>query len=440
MSGDGSESRIPVRLFWVGFILRVLYMTLAHTYRVKGFLDHFQFGWEMGRVARSLATGRGYANPFNGRSGVTAWVPPAYPLLMAGVFKLFGVYTAASAWVILAVNSVFSAAIAPVVYETAWRSFGREGEGRKIALWSGWLWALHPAAMQYAVRWLWEMSLTALLFSWVIVLALRVRGIGEPAPAHSQTARRWVCFGLLWGLIALSNSSLLAFLPACGLWMLWDAHKSGQLAAGLRNATLAGVCFLAVICPWVVRNWYALHAFVPMRSNFGAELYMATLPSNNALPWGTALPLSEADPVFQRYEHMGELAFSKQQGERARAAIRADRKLYVDFTLRRIYFFWVSVPHTDTSELNELLRTLDYAFISFSGLLGLALALRRGIPGAWLYLWAMLIVPLIYYFVTVQARFRHPLEPVICILSVYLFRSADRTRVWSWQRAASLER
>jgi hypothetical protein len=45
------------------------------------------------------------------------------------------------------------------------------------------------------------------------------------------------------------------------------------------------------------------------------------------------------------------------------------------------------------------------------------------------------ICPFVYYFVTVQARFRHPLEPVICILTVYLFRSADRSRAWSWAAA-----
>ena len=42
-----------------------------------------------------------------------------------------------------------------------------------------------------------------------------------------------------------------------------------------------------------------------------------------------------------------------------------------------------------------------------------------------------------YYFVTVQARFRSPLEPLICILSVYLFQSADRSRTWSWQSSSS---
>jgi hypothetical protein len=59
-------------------------------------------------------------------------------------------------------------------------------------------------------------------------------------------------------------------------------------------------------------------------------------------------------------------------------------------------------------------------------LLGLWLALKRRIPGAWLFFWMFAVVPLVYYAVTVQARFRHPLEPVMTVLIVYLFQSAER--------------
>jgi hypothetical protein len=33
----------------------------------------------------------------------------------------------------------------------------------------------------------------------------------------------------------------------------------------------------------------------------------------------------------------------------------------------------------------------------------------------------------------VQARFRHPLEPLIAIFSVFLFQAADKRRVWSFR-------
>jgi hypothetical protein len=36
------------------------------------------------------------------------------------------------------------------------------------------------------------------------------------------------------------------------------------------------------------------------------------------------------------------------------------------------------------------------------------------------------LLPLPYYLVTVQPRFRHPMEPLIAVLAVYLFRSAEK--------------
>jgi 4-amino-4-deoxy-L-arabinose transferase-like glycosyltransferase len=416
---QGEGERPPRRIFWTALTIRLLYLTLAHTYRIRPGNAHFDFGWEMGRIARALATGYGFADPFNGHTGPTAWTPPLYPLLLAAVFKVFGVYTAASGWVILAVNSVFGAATAPAVYRIALRTFGRGAEAGRIALWSAWLWALYPAAMQYDVRWVWDMSLTAFLFAWVIVLALELR--------ESQQVSRWILFGSLWGLIALSNSSLLAFLPACVLWMAWPTLRA---PATWRNVALAGVCCAALVSPWIVRNWYAFHAFVPMRSNFGAELYESALPENQGFPLVASLALAERDPRLLRYKRLGELEYSRQQGARAWALIDAHRGVFAINMLKRVWFFWVSVPHATENGwkgiANETGREMSHAFLSLSGLFGLALALRNRVPAAWLFVWALAVIPLLYYVVTVQARFRHPLEPLICVLGVYLFRSAER--------------
>src|ERR1700749_5264719 len=101
MSSDpGKRFRAPWLVFWVAFAVRVLYLTLAHTYRIRSYDDHMLFGEEMGRIARALATGRGFADPFRGQTGPTAWVGPLFPLLLSAVFRLFGVFTPASAWMI----------------------------------------------------------------------------------------------------------------------------------------------------------------------------------------------------------------------------------------------------------------------------------------------------------------------------------------------------
>jgi len=430
---DGPRFTAPWRLFWAALILRLAYMTLAHTFRVRPYDDHFGFGFEAGRIARSLALGNGYADAFssllNPHTGPTAWLPPLFPLLLAGVFKLFGVYTPLSAWVILAINCVVSALTAMLVWELGARFAGssvaasRVAPSRvapsRVAPWAGWLWALHPGAMQYAVRWIWEMTITTALFTGVLVLALRMRA--EP---QRHTTRRWVLWGLAWGLIALSNSTLTLFLPFATLWILAPPWKSPTRNRNVCGAALAAVLVLAVMAPWVLRNQRVFHAFIPMRGNFGAEMYLGNGPDARGF-------LMEYDNVVQApdqmrlYKQMGEVAYCKMRGQAAMAVIRANPAQFCANTVKRVYFFWVSVPHpVEKTWLTEAAREINFCFVSIAGLGGLWFALRRKMPAAWLFFGAVLLLPLPYYLVTVNARFRHPLEPILCVLGVWLFQLA----------------
>jgi hypothetical protein len=379
-------------------------MTVARTYHFRPTDDHFAFGWEMGRLARAVATGYGYADPFTGHTGPSAWTMPLFPLVLAGVFKVFGVYTLRAAWVAVAINCLFSALVVRPTWEIGARCFNP-----RVAKWAAWLWALYPAAMQYAARWLWEMNLTVLLFTWMLVVTLRLRNIGEPADqvaAQTTSWRLWAAFGILWGLIALSNPSLLSFLPACGLWLLFgNTPNVGRLLSQrLRGASLAAVLFVACMTPWVARNWFAFHQFVPLRGNFGAEFYLGNGPGSTGL--------------LTEFNHP----------EQAPDQLRL-YSLFVANSLRRAYFFWFGIPHpADDAWYVEFGRSFNFAVISIVGLLGLALALKRRAPASVLFLWIFLLVPLVYYIVTVHARFRHPFEPIIAILAVNLFQSAEPRR------------
>ena len=417
----------PWNIFWIALFVRIAYMTLAHTWRVRPYGEDFQFGWEMGRIAKALVTGYGYADPFNGHTGPTAWVTPAYPLIIAGVFKLFGVYTAFSAWVLLAINSVMNA----LMVRTTWE-IGARCCNMRVARWSAWIWALYPAAMQYAVRWIWEMTLTALLFSCVLVLALRMRRIGDgpdsdnPERNPGQTAGRWAVFGLLWGLIALSNPEVCIMLPVVGVWVLLGAGRGWPRQLG--NAALSAVVCLLLILPWSLRNWEVFHHFVPLRGNFGAELYLGNGPGAVGLLMEYDHPGEDANQL-RLYRRMGEVAYVRMRGDKAKAIIRADWPRFLRLSATRFYYFWFSVPHpADDAPWVEYGRNLNYQFISIAGLLGLLLALRRRLPAAWLFAWCFALLPLLYYFVTVHARFRHPFEPVIDVLGVYLFQSAEKSR------------
>ncbi len=406
----GTQFRAPWSVFWVAFVVRVLYLTLAHTYRIRPYDDHMLFGEEMGRIARALATGFGFSDPFRGHTGPTAWVGPLFPLLLGGVFKLFGVFTPQSAWVILTIDSLFSALTTRTTWEIAARCFNRN-----VALWSSWIWALYPAAMQYAVRWVWDTSLSTFLFSWMLVVALRLRS--------ESTPQRWAMLGLLWGLTGLSNPALLIFLPACAIWVLAGGPR--EQAGGV---LVAALLFTACLGPWIWRNWETFHHFVPARGNFGAELYLGNGPGSTGLLMEHDHPIQAPDQL-RLYKSMGEIAYSRMRGEQALAAIRADPVHFARNTLRRLFFFWAGVPHPDSkTPWVEYARSLNFIFGSVCGLLGLALALQRRAPAAWLFAWAFLLLPLVYYGVAAHARFRHPLEPLMVVLGVYLFQSAELTK------------
>ncbi|HEX6907122.1 MAG TPA: glycosyltransferase family 39 protein, partial [Terriglobales bacterium] len=147
-------------LFWmvaIGFLLRLGAILVLHTYRYRSTEGHFDFGYEMGRIAAAIASGHGFSNPFQTPTGPTAWEPPLYPYLTAGIFRLFGVYSYASAFVLLTINSFFSALTAIPVYLIGKRTFGYT-----VGLWSAWMWAVLPFTMYWSTKWVWETSLSAL--------------------------------------------------------------------------------------------------------------------------------------------------------------------------------------------------------------------------------------------------------------------------------------
>src|SRR5450432_3398239 len=149
--------------FWmvsIAFVLRLSLIVIGHTYKFKTIDDNFSFGWEMGRIGRSIASGHGFANPFNDTTGPTAWEPPLYPFLIGGVFRLFGIYSHASAFILLSINSVFSALTCIPVFLISRRCFSE-----RVAVWSAWLWAVLPPVMYWCTRWVWETSLAALLLA-----------------------------------------------------------------------------------------------------------------------------------------------------------------------------------------------------------------------------------------------------------------------------------
>src|SRR6202048_2129873 len=297
--------------FWmvfVAFALRVGWIVVAHTYKFKTLDDNFSFGWEMGRIGRSLAQGQGFSNPFSQTTGPTAWEPPLYPFLIAGVFKLLGIYAHASALVLLGINSLFSALTCIPIFLIANRCFSE-----KVAIWTAWLWAVMPSVMYWCTRWVWETSLAALLLALIFWLTLDLE--------ERNGLKPWLEFGLLWGIAALTNTSLLAFLPASGLWAWyrrWNRSKSS-----LAGVVLASSVLVACITPWLARNYRTFGQPIFLRSNFGAELSIGNGPGADGT-WREYLHPTQNVYEMRRYRQLGEIAYVAQRKREAVAFIRED--------------------------------------------------------------------------------------------------------------------
>ena len=130
------------------------------------------------------------------------------------------------------------------IYRTARRVFGET-----VAVWSGWIWALLPYIIYWSVRWIWETSLTALLLTVAFMLTVEMEG--------DDRITSWIGYGVLWGVIGLTNPSRLSFLPFAGCWLAYQLYRRGK--PFVLPADRWAVLFWMTMMPWLVRNYEVFH-------------------------------------------------------------------------------------------------------------------------------------------------------------------------------------
>lgn len=401
----------PLVIVLVALLLRIALVVSLGKYHMNPASDHWRFGWETGRVARSIAAGEGFSSPYQGRTGLTAAQAPVFPYLLAGVFKLFGIYSDTSGLVILCLNALLSALTClPVLY------IGERIFGRPVGTAAAWTWALLPTSIYITLIFVWETVLTTLLLSLVLLFTLRLQPSSPP--------RAWLGYGLLCGLTALGNPAVVSVLPLLGSWLWYRLRRPGAQPGRLLGAAALG--FVLSISPWFVRNYRTFHQVMPFRSNFGLELQVGNNPGAMGKP-NFALHPSHSPAELQQYRRLGEVAYMAEKKRQAVAFILSHPADFVRMTLARIIFWWTGVWDIDASpkfQWDASLKFLGFAMETFLAFLGLYLAMRSRTNEA-LPLAIMLVVfPLVYYVVFFDLRYRHPVEPAMVVLAVYALRRA----------------
>jgi len=372
----------------------------------------FSHPFEMGLLANSLVHGLGYSSPFGGSTGPTAFIAPGYPTLIAAVFLIFGSYTFASAIVIIGLQILVSLLTIGLMMHVA-----AEMLNVRAAILAGAFWAI-ALPLLWIPAIFWETSISACALIGTIALAIRCRR--KPAKAA------WIILGSCCGIAALINPALLPSLLAI---MGWVAFETRQVS---RTAPLIGLfTLLVVFAPWPIRNAQRFHAFIPLRSTVGFEMWMGNRPGSTGRLDESVFPMFNK-PELTSYLAKGEVAYTRGKSEQAWAYIRAQPVVFIKLSLRRFYRFWTGTGNVNSPPIYAIHAVSTTAL----GFIGLILIYRRRMRAfAVLMALPLLLFPLPYYITHAEFRYRLNIDPLLTILAAYAV--TQLASAWSRRRISA---
>lgn len=388
------------------FAVRVLLFYLIQRHAKVPIINPMPFGYETGRIARSIANGKGFSSPLSIDTGPTAWLTPIYPYLLAGVFKIFGVYSYASYLVTTILNDLFSALTCVPIFFIAKRL-----GGAKLGAGAAWIWALFPNAILISLEWIWDTSLSALMAGLVLWATMAI--------VDSRRVRDWIGYGLLWGLALMTNAAFASVIPFIFAWLAWRLLKSDGRWVRLP----AAAALAAVLCcvPWTIRNYVTFHKFIPFRSNFGLELWLG---NNEQVPdtWAGFLHPNDYEPEREKFSRMGEIPYMQEKQHEAVQFMMGHPRDTLRFFWRRFADNWLGTwePIQDVwHSLGWDTRTtlVSNIAVSLLGLTGVLLLFRQKSPFAFPFAIFPLVFPIVYYVTHSSLRYRHPIDPVMIVLT-----------------------
>jgi DNA-directed RNA polymerase subunit RPC12/RpoP len=284
--------------------------------------DNHHLGAEYYSIARAMAAGRGFANPFNDETGPTAWMPPVLPTILAALI-----------WVSDGDKDIVMAIVVFMqVYTLVGTGLLVLLVARKTTtrLWAG------VAALAFVIAVIsdfhsWFQSTHD---CWLIlaVVDLVVAGFVWFRPLSSwQRATLWGVFG---GLCALVNP----IIALC--WAI------GSLATMVRERAwkrlvIAALVSMLTISPWIVRNYLVFGRLIPVKSNLAYELWQSQRKSDDGVLKGGSFgdhPWANAHGIQRRkYKEMKEIPYLDEKKALFTQMVRDDPLEFADRVAARFF-------------------------------------------------------------------------------------------------------
>ncbi len=414
--GTSHHRRFLLVLFALALTTRLAVGVVTQAWLIPPDEDHWEFGYEMGRIAGSIVSGDGFSYPTRPPTP-TAWMAPGYPYFLAVIFKLLGPFTPQAAAMVFALQTLASAGSCVLLVVLS-RAFFDPLTSRL----SGLLLALYPASIHFSVQKIWSTTFFSTLLVLIVILFVSC--------SRSPTPRRCLVLGLCCGLAMLLNPVFLSVCAMLLLWLAWSWRRHATGTAGSLMLLMASL--LLVITPWLMRNYFVFGRFVLIKSNFGHEL----LVGNHDL--ATGLLPSEVSGIERKLRDLDgplpdvdlgpaetSLISSLNEAESNRLFLKMARESiarhplnFIQRSARRFFRFWTFNRAPQISI--DLVSHVAYFGVLFSALIGIVIAVRERSRVVVPLLIPIVVFPCVYYVAMVGLyRYRFPVEPFLIVFAAY---------------------
>ncbi len=238
-------SSIEPRHLWFAVLIAIIAKVLISIFFINDF--HSVEDWA---IAKNFVDGLGYS--YIPSVGPTALKMPVYPLFLSMAIMVFGddkLFPVLLQHVLMSVTAIG-------IYKTSEYFFSR-----KVSLWLGVLFLLHPSYLFYSntleITNLFVPAFVAAMYSFLYFL-----GRGQ----QSRSVALCIVLGVLASVLLQLQPVVLPVVAACVLYLA--ASKR------LKQALIISAAGLVLLAPWTIRNYCEFGKFMPLKSPVWMNFYL----------------------------------------------------------------------------------------------------------------------------------------------------------------------
>ena len=401
VNSGGRERKILYAILLIAALLRLGAIAEFHSPLISDDKDY-------DAIARAVVHGDGYS--FEGKP--TAYRLPAYPLVLAGTYFLFG----ERHYPVKILQMFFDIGSCLLLYAIRKKLFSV-----KVGLLAAAILAVYPIQILYVTHLMTETIFTTifLLIIWVVV----------EKEHQASTPRYDLLLGAMIGIGVLIRSPI-GLLPLVILLYRWRTGLPVRQVF-LSGAAMFFAMFL-VLSPWLVRNYVQFNR-VAVTSNGGVNFWIGNhqnASGSYSFP-GTDNPLSTIDDDFQRSEEGVKLAFDFIRSHPAEESVIIGKKFAhffaADYWLMMTMEYrpeWANPIHAVTvfrqlSLTNAVILHVPYIAVLLLGTFALIFYSHQD-ENAFFFFRTLLLywlsVHLVFF---ADARYRFPVVPIFILAAAY---------------------